>query len=75
MKLKHTQARKANRLNYWPAYQKGFFGLSVIQRRVQGFFGADSVSFSLKHKNLDDAVEGYKSRLALQANGIHAQAR
>ena len=29
----------------------------------------------LKHKNLDDAVEGYKSRLALQANGIHAQAR
>lgn len=62
MKLKHTRARKANRLNYWPAYQKWFYG-------------ADCGTYSLKHRELDNAVEGYKSRLALQSNGVHAQAR
>ena len=75
MKLKHTRARKANRLNYWPAYQKWFYGLSVFMRRVQGYYGADCGTYSLKHRELDNAVEGYKSRLSLQSNGVHAQAR
>ena len=75
MKLKHTQAKKARRLNYWPAYQKWFYGLSVFMRRVQGYYGADAIGDSARHKDLDHAVEGYKSRLALQSNGVHAQAR
>ena len=44
-------------------------------RRVQGYYGADCGTYSLKHRELDNAVEGYKSRLALQSNGVHAQAR
>lgn len=75
MKLKHTQAKKARRLNYWPAYQNFIFGMSVFMRRVQGYYGADAIGYSAKHPELDNAVEGYKSRLALQSNGIHPQAR
>lgn len=62
MKLKHTQARKARRLNNWSAYQhRGLFATPVFERRVLDFFGADHRSFSAKHKRLDAAVEGYKS--------------
>ena len=75
MKLKHTQAKKVRRLNYWPAYQNFIFGMSVFMRRVQGYYGADAVGYSARHPELDNAVEGYKSRLALQSNGVHAQAR
>jgi len=56
MKLKHTQAKKARRLNYWPAYQKWFYGLSVFMRRVQGYYGADAIGYSARHKDLDHAV-------------------
>jgi hypothetical protein len=66
MKQKHTQAKKARRVNLWTAYQKWIFGLSVFERRVRGYEGADSRSFSEKHHNLDAAVEGMKQRLAQQ---------
>ena len=66
MKQKHTQAKKARRLNLWPAYQKAWASTSVFLRRVQGFFGADCAAYDRKHPDLEPAVEGYKSRLAAQ---------
>lgn len=75
MKLRHTQAKKGNRVNCYPAYQKWYYGLSVIMRRVYDYYGADSASFSLKHPGLNDAVEGYKSRQRQRQIGIHPQAR
>ena len=71
MKQKHTQEKKARRFNNWLAYQKEFFSTSVLIRRMQGFFGADADTFSAKHKDLDAAVEGYKSRLAVAQQGYH----
>lgn len=66
MKLKHTQARKARRLNDWPSYQhKSLYAMPVFARRVLDFLGADHLSFSAKHERLDAAVEGYK---AIQAS-------
>lgn len=70
MKQKHTQAKKARRLNIWPAYQQWLFGLSVFERRVRGYEGADSRSYSEKHPDLDNAVEGMKQRIA-QQQGHH----
>ena len=66
MKQKHTKAKKARRLNVWPAYQKWLFGLSVFERRVRGYEGADSRTFNEKHPNLEPAVEGMKQRIAQQ---------
>ena len=74
MKQKHTKAKKARRFNNWLAYQKDIFSTSVFMRRVQGFFGADSATFSAKHKDLDMAVEGSKARLALAQQGTHIKA-
>lgn len=74
MKQVHTQAKKACRFNNWLAYQKGIFSTSVFMRRVQGFFGADYAAYSAKHPDLDGAVEGYKSRLALAQQGTHIKA-
>lgn len=75
MKQKITRARKARRLNCWEAYQKWYYTLSVFERRVRGFLGADHAVYSQKYRELDNAVEGYKQRLALQSNGIHSQVR
>ncbi len=71
MKQKYTKAKKARRFNNWLAYQKAAFSTSVFWRRVNGFFGADSLEFDRKHPSLDNAVEGYKSRLALARQGTN----
>ena len=61
MKLKHTQARKANR---GPSITSSFpYGITVFWRRVHGILGADHKEFSAKHKVLDLAVEGMRARL------------
>ena len=61
MKLKHTQARKANR---GPSITSSYpYGVPVFWRRVQGLLGADHRVFSEKHKRRDGAVEGYKAIL------------
>lgn len=61
MKLKHTQARKANR---GPGITSTFpFGVPVFWRRVQGILGADHKEFSAKRKHFDIAVEGMRARL------------
>lgn len=73
MKQKHTKAKKARRFNNWAAYQKSLFSTSVFWRSVQGFFGADSETYSAKHPDMDAAVEGYKSSLALAQQGTHVK--
>lgn len=61
MKLKHTQARKANR---GPSITSSFpYGIPVFWRRVQGILGADHKEFSAKRKHFDLAVEGMRARL------------
>ena len=61
MKLKHTQARKANR---GPSITSSYpYGVPVFWRRVQGILGADHKEFSAKHPRLDLAVEGMRARL------------
>ena len=69
MERKHTQAKKANRLNFWPAYQNDFFSTSVFWRRVRGIFGSDSRTFDEKHPELSGAVDGMKAKIA--QSGIH----
>ena len=62
MKLKHTQARKANR---GPSITSTYpFGVPVLLRRVNDILGADHKAFSAKHPRIDGAVDGFKARLA-----------
>lgn len=68
MRRKHTEAKKANRLNHWPSYQSYIFSLSVFWRRVRGIIGSDSRTFDIAHPSLSGAVDGMKSRLAAQGN-------
>ena len=61
MKRKHTQAKKANRLNL---REKGLHTESVFLRRINGIYGADCREFDKKHPRLEDAVEGIRQRIA-----------
>ena len=45
MERKHTQAKKARRLNFWNEYQKVYFSTSVFWRRVRGILGSDNRTF------------------------------
>lgn len=61
MKLKHTQARKANR---GPSITSSYpYGVPVFERRCNHILGADHRIFSEKHPNLDAVVNGYISRI------------
>lgn len=60
MKLKHTQAKKANRLcirlpRYWND--------PVWLRRLRGQYGADSREFDAKHPEVERRVSGLRSRI------------
>ena len=57
-------AKKLHRRYCLPIQEKFPFQTSVFYRRVKGVMGADHVSFSLKHPDLNMAVEGYKQRIA-----------
>lgn len=59
-------AKRHHCRNNAPIQAKFPFTIPVFFRRINGIYGADHASFSLKHPDLDQAVEGYKSRLALQ---------
>lgn len=59
-------AKRHHRKNSLPILAKFPYTIPVFYRRIHGIYGADHASFSLKHPDLDQAVEGYKSRLALQ---------
>lgn len=62
MKLKHTQAKKANR---GPNITAGYpYSLSIFERRIRDIVGPDAREFSAKHPILDRAVSGFKSRMA-----------
>ena len=69
MERKHSQAKKARRFNFWPAYQSVFFSTSVFWRRVRGIIGSDNRTFDEKHPELSGAVDGMKARIA--QSGIH----
>lgn len=60
MKQKFTKARKANRLNLHHIYQGGLYSMSVLERRVQGFYGADSRAYDLIHPDIEGAAEGIR---------------
>ena len=51
--------------NNAPIQGKFPYQVPVFFRRVEGIYGADHASFSLKHPDLDMAVEGYKQRIAM----------
>lgn len=57
-------AKRHHRKHCLPIQEKFPFQTSVFYRRVKGVFGADHGSFSLKHPDLDMAVDGYKQRIA-----------
>ena len=64
MKQKHTNSRKGNR---GPSITASYpYNAPVFIRRVNDALDADHKEFSAKHPGLDDAVEGYKTRLRLQ---------
>lgn len=60
MKLKHTQAKKANRLCV--RYENAT-SAPVWLRRLRGIYGPDFRSFDEKHPKLEDFVQGIKKRM------------
>ena len=66
MRRKHTQAKKANRLNI---REKGLHTESVFLRRINGIYGADYREFDIAHPSLEPTVEGIRQRIE------HAKAR
>ncbi len=64
MKQKFTKQRKARRGPNITAYY--LYSLSVFWRRVRGIYGMDNRDFSVKHPRLEDAVQGYLSRVKAQ---------
>lgn len=64
MRIIHTQSRKARRKNDITAFSKFPYNASVLMRRVNGIYGADSREFDKRHPRLEDAAEGIRKRLA-----------
>ena len=67
MKLKHTQAKKANRLfirisRYWND--------PVWLRRLRGQYGADNREFDVKHPEVERAVNGLRARKNAQRKTV-----
>lgn len=60
MKLKHTQAKKANR---YCERRPHATTDPVWLRRVRGIYGADSKSFDAIHPRLESAVRGIRARM------------
>lgn len=60
MKLKHTQAKKANR---YCERRPHATTDPVWLRRVLGIYGADSKSFDAIHPRLEPAVRGIRARM------------
>lgn len=65
-------AKKHHRRNCLPIYGRFPYQIPVFWRRVEWIYGADHASFSLKHPDLDMAVEGYKQRLAMMGRAAGA---
>lgn len=57
MKRKHTEQKKAQRLNLWHEYQQMMFGTSVAERRANKIMAPDSGLYDRKHPNLKDEVK------------------
>lgn len=55
MKRKHTEQKKAQRLNLWHEYQE--FWASVAERRANKIMAPDSALYDRKHPNLKDEVK------------------
>ena len=63
MKLKHTQAKKANRLNLrYPNKTSD----PVWLRRLRGTYGADHRTFDAKYPRIEPMVEGLRKRIEQQ---------
>lgn len=60
MKLKHTQAKKANRLCI---RMENATSAPVWLRRLRGMYGADFRAFDQKHPWLETFVQGVKKRM------------
>lgn len=67
MKLKHTQAKKANRLCIRiPRH----YNDPVWLRRLRGQYGADSREFDAKHPKIERMVDGLRARIEAQRKTI-----